>query len=244
MRRRTKKKMDKKTQHLGFIHRFIPPNKKGARAGGGEVGRGGRAKGKTPHVTLLLLHGTGGNEEDLITLGHEIDPEAAILSPRGKALEDGLPRFFRRLAEGVFDIEDLKFRTHELADFVEEASKVYRFDLQRLVAVGYSNGANIAASALLLRPSILSYAILFRPMVPLLPEPLPDLSSKRVFLSAGLHDPIVSNQETKNLFNILQKAGADLSINWQNSGHNLILEEIRKAKDWLLSVLAMNNGDM
>ena len=159
-------------------------------------------------------------------------------------MEDGLPRFFRRLAEGVFDIEDLKFRTHELADFVEEASKVYRFDLQRLVAVGYSNGANIAASALLLRPSILSYAILFRPMVPLLPEPLPDLSSKRVLLSAGLHDPIVSNQETKNLFNILQKAGADLSINWQKSGHNLILEEIRKAKDWLLSVLAMNNGDM
>ena len=133
----------------------------------------------------------------------------AILSPRGKALEDGLPRFFRRLAEGVFDIEDLKFRTHELADFVEEASKVYRFDLQRLVAVGYSNGANIAADYMLLRPSILSYAILFRPMVPLLPEPLPDLSSKRVFLSAGLHDPIVSNQETKNLFNILQKAGAD-----------------------------------
>ena len=155
-----------------------------------------------------------------------------------------MPRFFRRLAEGVFDIEDLKFRTHELADFVEEASKVYRFDLQRLVAVGYSNGANIAASALLLRPSILPYVFLFRPMVPLLPEPLPDLSSKHVFISAGLHDPIVSDQETKNLFNLLQKAGADLSINWQNSGHNLILEEIRKAKDWLLSVLAINNGDM
>ena len=227
--------MDKKTQHLGFIHRFIPSNKKEVRGGVG------RAKGKTPHVTLLLLHGTGGNEEDLVPLGHEIAPDSDILSPRGQVLENGMPRFFRRLAEGVFDMEDLKVRTHELADFVEEASKVYRFDLQTLVAVGYSNGANIAASALLLRPGILPYVILFRPMVPLVPEPLPDLSSTHVFISAGLHDPIVPDQETKNLFSLLQKAGADVSINWQNSGHELILEEIRKAKDWLLSVLAINN---
>jgi phospholipase/carboxylesterase len=230
--------MDKKTQYLGFIHRFTPSNKKEARTGGG------RAKGRTPHVTLLLLHGTGGNEEDLIPLGYEIAPDSAILSPRGQVLENGMPRFFRRLAEGVFDMEDLKFRTHELADFVEEASEVYRFNLQRLVAVGYSNGANIAASALLLRPGILPYVILFRPMVPLVPEPLPDLSSTHVFISAGLHDPIVPDQETKNLFSLLQKAGADVSINWQNSGHELILEEIRKAKDWLLSVLAINNENI
>ena len=230
--------MDKKIQ-LGFIHRFIPSNKiSGART------REEAAKGKTVFTTLLLLHGTGGNEEDMIPLGQQIAPEVAILSPRGKVLENGMPRFFRRLAEGVFYMEDLKVRTHELADFVEEASKVYRFDLQRLVAVGYSNGANIAASAVLLRPSILPYVILFRPMMQLVPEPLPNLSSKHVFISAGLHDPIVPDQETKNLFSLLQKAGADVSIIWQNSGHELILEEIRKAKDWLLSVLAINNENI
>src|SRR6266480_356877 len=149
---------------LDFVHEFVPGSSK---------------------RTLLLLHGTGGNEHDLIRLGHEIDPEAAILSPRGKVLENGMPRFFKRLAEGVFDLEDLKFRTYELADFVEEASKVYGFDLQHVVALGYSNGANIAASELLLRPAILSSAILFRPMVPLIPEVLPDLSTKHVFISAG-----------------------------------------------------------
>src|SRR6184192_4850281 len=120
--------------------------------------------------TLLLLHGTGGNERDLIPLGHELDPNAALLSPRGKVLENRLPRFFRRLAEGVFDLEDLKNRTHELADFVAAAAKHYGFASDNLVAVGYSNGANIAASMLLLRPEILSDAILFRAMVPLIPE--------------------------------------------------------------------------
>jgi predicted esterase len=212
--------MDKKIQ-LGFIHRFIPSNKNGART-----------------TTLLLLHGTGGTEEDLIPMGREIAPNAAILSPRGKVLENGMPRFFRRLAEGVFDIEDLKFRTHELADFVIAASKVYGFDLRYVVAVGYSNGANIAASELFLRPSLFSSAILFRPMVPLIPEVLPDLSAKHIFISAGMHDPIVSDHETENLFDLLKKAGvADISINWQNSGHELILEEIRKVKDWLLDLL-------
>jgi predicted esterase len=156
-------------------------------------------------------------------------------------LENGMPRFFRRLAEGVFDIEDLKFRTYELADFVQQASKVYGFDLEHLVAVGYSNGANIATSELLLRPAILASAILFRPMVPLVPDVMPDLSTKHVFISAGLHDPIVSRQETKNLFTLLKKAGvADISINWQNSGHELISEEIRNAKDWLLHTISPN----
>ena len=216
--------MDKNIRQLGFIHRFIPLDRK-------------EPKSRTSFATILLLHGTGGNEEDLISLGHEIAPGAALLSPRGKVLENGLPRFFRRLSEGVFDIEDLKFRTNELADFVEEASKVYGFDLQRLVAIGYSNGANIAASGLLLRPDFLSYAILFRPMVPLIPEMLPNLGSKHILISAGLHDPIVPSQDTKNLLNLLKKAGAETSINWQNSGHELSLEEIKKAKDWLFSVI-------
>src|SRR5678815_3087091 len=123
--------------------------------------------------TLLLLHGTGGNERDLIPLGRELDPNAALLSPRGKVLENGMPRFFRRLAEGVFDLEDLKTRTNELADFVAAAAQHYGFASDNVVAVGYSNGANIAASMLLLRPEIMNAAILFRAMVPLTPDKLP-----------------------------------------------------------------------
>lgn len=212
--------MHKKPHQLGFIHRFIPSNRK-------------EAKAKTPLATLLLLHGTGGNEEDLIPLGHEIAPEAAILSPRGKVLEAGMPRFFRRLAEGVFDIEDLKFRTNELADFIENASKLYSFDLEHVIAVGYSNGANIASSILLLRPEILSTAILFRPMVPFIPDTLPNLISKNIFMSAGEWDPIVPRQNTEKLFDIFKKAHANISIHWQKSGHELGQEEILAAKEWL-----------
>src|SRR5882724_6151610 len=135
--------------------------------------------------TLLLLHGTGGNERDLIPLGHELDPNASLISPRGKILENGMPRFFRRLAEGVFDLEDLKKRTNELADFIASAAKHYKLTADQIVAVGYSNGANIAASMLLLRPEILHAAILFRAMAPLVPEKLPDLSSVRVWIGAG-----------------------------------------------------------
>src|SRR2546427_8680531 len=137
-----------------FIHEFVP----------GSSSR-----------TLLLLHGTGGNERDLIPLGGALDPNASLLGPRGKVLENGMPRFFRRLAEGVFDLEDLKHRTNELADFVTAAAQHYGFASDEVVAVGYSNGANIAASMLLLRPKILSTAILFRAMVPLVPETQPNL---------------------------------------------------------------------
>ena len=149
-----------------------------------------------------------------------------------------MPRFFRRLAEGVFDLEDLKFRTSELADFVNDASKTYDFDLQHVITVGYSNGANIAASMLLLRPEILSSAILFRAMVPLVPETLPDLSNKHIFMSSGLYDPIVSKQEAESLFGLFKNAGAKVSLGWQESGHELTMEEIQKAKakEWLLSM--------
>ncbi len=212
--------MDKKPHQLGFIHRFIPSNRK-------------EAKAKTPPATLLLLHGTGGNEEDMIPLGHEIAPEAAILSPRGKVLEVGMPRFFRRLAEGVFDIEDLKFRTNELADFIENASKLYSFDLEYMIAVGYSNGANIASSLLLLRPEILSAAILFRPMVPFIPDTLQNLISKNILICAGDWDPIVPRQNTEKLLDIFKKAHTNVSIYWQKSGHELGQEEILTAKEWL-----------
>src|ERR671913_1509242 len=141
-----------KSDQLGFTHRYISPLDRNEKA----------------ELTLLLLHGTGGNEDDLLPLGRELDPNAGLLSPRGKILEGGrIPRFFRRLAEGVFDIEDLKFRTYELASFVQKCSLHYRFDLNQTIAVGFSNGANIGASILLLRSEVLQGAILFRAMVPL-----------------------------------------------------------------------------
>jgi len=203
---------------LGFVHKFIPSE----------------SSKDQNSLTLLLLHGTGGDETDLIPIARMLDiTNASILSPRGKVIENGMPRYFRRLSEGIFDIEDLKFRTNELAEFVQNASKTYALNLNRIVAIGYSNGANIAASVLLLRPEILSNAILFRPMIPLVPNTLPNLSSKRVLISAGLHDPIVASYQTKDLFDLLEKVGAKVSIQWQNSGHELTQRDIVAARKWL-----------
>src|SRR6266568_9328140 len=195
-----------------FIHEFVP---------------GSSAR------TLLLLHGTGGNERDLISLGRELDPNASLLSPRGQVLENGMPRYFRRLAEGVFDLEDLKKRTHKLADCVIAAAQRYEFDMRKIVAVGYSNGANIAASLLLLRPEILSAAILFRAMVPLIPESQPNLSRVRVWIGAGTNDPIIPTSETKRLAELLRKAGADVTIRHFPAGHALIPDDVEAARDWL-----------
>jgi predicted esterase len=207
------------SDQLGFMHRYMP-----------SLGAGDKAE-----LTLLLLHGTGGNEDDLLPLGRELDPNAGLLSPRGKILEGGrIPRFFRRLAEGVFDIEDLKFRTHELAGFVVNASRIYGFDARKVIAVGYSNGANIAASMLLLKPQTLSGAILFRAMVPLIPDNLPDLSSKRIFMSSGLRDPIATRQEAETLSGLLKQARAVVDLQWQNSGHELTQDDVHAAKQWLV----------
>ena len=178
----------------------------------------------------MLLHGTGGNERDLIPLGRELDPNAALLSPRGKVLENGMPRFFRRLAEGVFDLEDLKYRTNELADFVAAAAQHYGFASDNVVAVGYSNGANIAASILLLRPEILSAAILFRAMVPLIPERQPNLSSIRVWIGAGAHDPIIPTSETNALAELLRNDGADVTIRYFQAGHQLTRDDVEAAQ--------------
>ena len=195
-----------------FIHEFVPG---------------------TSNRTLLLLHGTGGNERDLIPLGRELDPNAGLLSPRGKVLENGMPRFFRRLAEGVFDLEDLKHRTHELADFVIAAAQHYGFTTDQLVAIGYSNGANIAASMLLLRPEVLSAAVLFRAMVPLSPDKLPNLSSVRVWIGAGDQDPIVPASETKGLVELLRNAGADVTVRFAKAGHGLTNDDLEAARLWL-----------
>ena len=204
------------SSELGFIHQFIP------------------ASTRPDQVTLLLFHGTGGNEQDLILLGQELYPRAAILSPRGKVLESGMPRFFRRLAEGVFDLEDLKFRTHELADFVKKASKAYKFNLRYIISIGYSNGANIASSLLLIHPEIITSAVLFRAMVPFMPEKVPNLSGKNIFIGAGQYDPIVPREQTETLFDLFKKAGANVVLHFQeNSGHELGYDEISAAKDWL-----------
>jgi len=183
--------------------------------------------------TLLLLHGTGGNERDLIPLGHELDPNAALLSPRGKILENGMPRFFRRLAEGVFDLEDLKKRTNELADFIAAAAQHYELTADKIVPVGYSNGANIAASLLLLRPEILRTAVLFRAMVPLVPEKVPDLSSVRVWIGAGDQDPIIPTSETRRLIELLRSAGAEVTIRFANATHGLTDADVKTARHWL-----------
>lgn len=198
----------------GFKHRYV--------AGSGQEG-----------PTLLLLHGTGGNENDLLPLGRELLPGANLLSPRGKVLEHGMPRFFRRLAEGVFDEEDLKFRTEELAGFVEEASGRYDFDPGELFAVGFSNGANIAASLLLSRPDLLRGAALLRPMVPFEPEEAPDLSGVSIFVAAGELDHMVPRENTERLVELLRESGAELQVGWQRTGHGLVEEEVEEAKRWL-----------
>jgi predicted esterase len=202
-------------ESLGFIHRFVP------------------APETDSSLTLLLLHGTGGDETDLLEEGRQLAPAAALLSPRGKVSENGMPRYFRRLAEGVFDLEDLRARTQELADFVEAATRRYRLAFDRLFAVGFSNGANIAASMLLLRPQVLAGAILFRAMVPLVPETMPHLGRRPVFLAAGRRDPIVSPDETERLRRLLAQAEADVTLHWEQAGHGLTPRDIEAARAWL-----------
>jgi len=203
---------------LGFVHRYLP----------GEDESG---------PTLLMLHGTGGNEEDLVSLAVTLAPGAAVLSPRGKVSEYGAPRFFRRLAEGVFDHEDLLFRTHELAEFVEAASEEYGFDPSRLVAAGYSNGANVAASTLLLHPGLLRAAVLFRAMVPFEPDVTPDLSGTPIFIAAGRMDRMIPPNNTQRLADMLLEAGADVDLRWRDTGHPLTYEDVREAKQWLAGIV-------
>lgn len=180
---------------------------------------------------LVVLHGTGGDENDLVPVARMIDRSAAILSPRGRVLENGMPRFFRRLSEGVFDQEDLRVRTRELSAFLREAAERYAFDASRMVAVGYSNGANIAAS-LLLSEGAFAAAILLRPMVPFEPTSLPDLRSVKVLISASRQDPIVPAASTERLAQLLTNAHAEVTTSWHPGGHGLATEEIRDAAEW------------
>lgn len=203
---------------LSFVHHYQPP-----------------AEASAP--TLLLLHGTGGDEHDLVPLARQLMPGAGVLSPRGKVLEHGMPRFFRRLAEGVFDLEDLKARTADLGEFIVDAAAGYGFDARRVIAVGFSNGANIAGSLLLTRPELLGASVLFRAMVPFVPEELPALSGAPVLLSNGRQDPLIPPQETERLATLLRRAGADVTLEWQSAGHNLTQQDVTRAHAWLTSLV-------
>jgi predicted esterase len=182
---------------------------------------------------LLLLHGTGGDEHDLIPLGQKLSPGSPLLSPRGDVSEHGARRFFARLAEGVFDPAEVTRRTHALADFIAAAANHYRLDLARLTAVGFSNGANIAATLLLLRPETLAGAVLLRPMVVLEPKQLPDLKGKRVFISSGTVDPIVPADHPGRLAQMLRRAGADVTLQTPAASHGLVPADFSGARDFL-----------
>jgi phospholipase/carboxylesterase len=195
-------------------------------------------KGQDPtKPTLLLLHGTGGNELDLLPLAGRIDDEASVLSVRGNVLENGMPRFFRRWAEGVFDEEDLIFRTKELNEFLDEAASKYGFDRDNIIAIGYSNGANIAASLLFHNQNALRGAILHHPMVPRKGIELPDLTGKSVFIAAGTNDPICSPMESAELQTLLENANANVELHWENRGHQLTIEEVGAAANWYHKVI-------
>jgi len=202
---------------LGLAHRFVPATRLGV-------------------PPLLLLHGTGGTEDDLLPLGERLLPGAALLSPRGQVLENGMPRFFRRLAEGVFDLDDLRRRTNELADFVDAARRTYDLGPTPPIAVGFSNGANIAASTLLLRPGTLGGALLLRPMVPLVPDPLPTLTGVPVQINAGTADPIVTPAQSEALGKLLERAGAAVTVDWIRGGHGLTPKDLEIGTRFLAGI--------
>lgn len=200
---------------LSFIHRFIP------------------ATNSASLETLIVLHGTGGDENDLVGVGEAIAPGAAILSPRGRVLENGAPRFFRRLAEGVFDPKEVRSRAEELAAFVRSAISRYGLDPTRIFAFGFSNGANIASTVMFIEPGLLQGAVLFRPMVVFEPNPEPNLDGAGVLISAGRMDPIVPADNVERLVELFEAANAKVALRWQPAAHNLLPSEMREAADWL-----------
>lgn len=202
------------TETLSFRHRFAP--------------------GEAALPPLLLLHGTGGDEDDLLPLGRAVAPGAALLSPRGQVSENGAPRFFRRLAEGVFDEDDLGRRTDGLASFVAEARE--RYGLAAPLALGFSNGANIAAATLLQRPETLAGAVLIRPMVPFAVPPAAALAGKPVLMLSGIMDPIVPVENARRLAEQLTAAGAAVTHRILPAGHGLSQAEIGLVAAWLRDI--------
>lgn len=203
------------SEDLGFIHRFVP------------------AEDSASGETLLVLHGTGGDENDLIGIGQAIAPGAAILSPRGNVLENGAPRFFRRISEGVFDPKEVRARAEELARFIHAAVVTYRLNPDRVFALGYSNGANIASTVMLIEPGLLRGSILLRPMLVYEPPEQNNLSDSAVFISAGRMDPIAPQSSVEQLVALFETAHADVTLKWQLAGHSLVPNDVREASEWL-----------
>ena len=189
-----------------MIHQFIPA--------------------RNSYLTVLLLHGTGGDENDLVPIGRAVAPGAALISPRGNVLEGGAARFFRRLSPGVFDEADIRVRAKELADFV------LSFNAPRVMALGYSNGANIAAALMLLYPGVLQGAVLLRPMTPLIPDQLPDLTGTPVLIQAGVEDDMTTPDNTQGLARLLNSCGAKVEVRWMDAGHDLGPGDFQAAKEF------------
>lgn len=203
---------------LSYQHVFVPANNPAA-------------------PPLLLLHGTGGSETDLLPIAKSLSPGSALLSPRGDVNERGQPRFFRRFAEGVFDLDDVRRRTRNLADFIDAACKQYGVQPGRLIAVGFSNGANIAATLLQLRPESLAGAILLRPMV-VIDQPAAPLSlrDKRILMSSGSVDPIIPKDHPARLAELLRAGGAEVTLKTQIAAHNLVPADVADAREWIDSI--------
>ena len=199
------------------------------------------ATGAAPY-SLLLLHGTGGDEHDLVPLAEAILPGAGIISPRGQVVENGAPRFFRRFAEGVLDVEDWRGRSQALADFVASICAEHGISPKTLLAVGYSNGANIAQGLLLLRPDVLGGAVLFRPMFITDDVPMRDLAGRPVLLLGGIHDPITPPDDLPRIAQQLQKRGAHVTVKTVQASHGLIREDIIIAQHWLAE--RVGSGDV
>lgn len=182
---------------------------------------------------LILLHGTGGNERDLVDIGRHIDPDASLLGVRGNVVENGMPRYFKRLAEGVFDEDDLFLRAQELHEFLLDNLEYYAPERAHVIAVGYSNGANIAATLILKHEQIFDKAILFHAMVPFRNKDMRSLEKTKIFVGAGLNDPIIPKKETEELINVLRQQGASVVDQWFNFGHQLTMEEVQAAQEWI-----------
>lgn len=210
-----KPERDDALDSLGFVHRFVPATDPSARG------------------ALLLLHGTGGDENDLISIGNAVAPGLALVSPRGNAIENGAPRFFRRLSEGRFDPAEVRFSALQLAEFIRATVAAYDIDPIKLFALGYSNGANIASSVMFLYPGLLAGAVLLRPMIVLEPEEMHDLTGRTIFIGAGRLDTIVPTDQPERLANMFRKRGASVTLSWQVSGHNLAPADIAAAARWL-----------
>lgn len=222
--------LDAPVDDHGFVHVYVPPD----------------ANAPLAALTVLALHGTGGDERDLLPLAARVAPGAAVISPRGRVLEQGMPRFFRRLAEGVFDLADLAVRTRDLARFIDAATTAYARDRTRVVAVGFSNGANIAASLLLQHPTAFAGAALLRPMVPFEPDALPSPPSgppARVLVAAGRADPIVPAEQPERLGVLLRAVGCTVDVRWAAVGHQLARDDLAWTAQLVTDIARASSGE-